>query len=51
MHTSAEDEDEMPHDGAFHQCLHYLLVDTKMMFKERNTILFGKYNLHLCIKG
>ena len=39
--ANSEDPDEMPHNAAFHQGLHCLLK-TKTIFRERNTILFGK---------
>ena len=45
MHTLAysEDPDEMPHNAAFHQGLHWLL--RQAIFRKRNTILFENYYL------
>ena len=37
--ANTEDPDEMPHTVAFHQGLHCFPLETKMMFRERNTIL------------
>ena len=43
--VNSEDPDEMPHDAAFHQGLHCLLIQTKTIFRERIKILFENYNL------
>ena len=40
--ATSEDPDEMPHNAAFHQGLHYLLRQKWSL--EKNTILFRKYN-------
>ena len=42
--SNSEDPDEMPHNAAFHLGLRCLLR-MKMIFRERNTILFGNNNL------
>ena len=40
-----EDSDEMPRNAAFSPGL-YCLIRQKVIFRERNTILFGIYNLY-----
>ena len=40
--ANSEDPDEMPHNAAFCQGLHCLLLKTKSIFRERNTIFFVK---------
>ena len=44
MHTlvNSEDPDEMPHNEAFHQGLHYLL---RQCSEKEMKFLFGNYNL------
>ena len=41
--ANGEDEDEMLHDAAFHQGLHYLLKQNRSL--EREIKYFGNYNL------
>ena len=36
------DPDEMPHDVAFHQGMHCLLLTPNSIFRERYSILFFK---------
>ena len=45
MSTTANnaDLDEMPYMVAFHPRLHCLLLKAKLIFRERNIILFGNY--------
>ena len=42
---NSEDPDEMPHNGAFHQCLHYLLRQKLSSEKEIQFLYFGNYNM------
>ena len=46
IHTLAnsEDPDELPHNVAFHQGLHYLIIQKQSSEKEIQ-FLFGNYNL------
>ena len=37
---NSEDPDEMPHNAAFHQCLHYLLIQKLSSEKEIQFLYF-----------
>ena len=47
LEASSEDSDEMLHDAAFHWGL-YCLLKTKMIFRERNTILLISWKRSTC---
>ena len=36
--ANSEDPDEMQHNAAFHQGLQCLLIETKTIFRDRNSI-------------
>ena len=43
--ANSDDPDEIHHYAAYHHGLHCLLIATKSIIRERNTIVFGNYNL------
>ena len=44
---NSEDQDEMPHNAAFHKGLHCLLSIKKGYSDKKNTIFSENYSLHL----